>query len=126
MVFGLIHYFYHKNVENAHSNENMTTKKHSTVPATSVSTSCSTSRKCEKRKHENSLAIIYILFTALFFLMFTFSFFLYSHVNNATDVTVFRDNLKSDFAKSEIRKIVKGALREYQLIEDYKQFDDER
>lgn len=123
MVFGFLHYFYHKNVENAHSSENMTTKKNSTEPATSVSSSCSTSRKCEKRKHENSLAIIYILFTVLFFLMFTFSFILYSHVNNATD---FRDNLKSDFAKSEIVKIVKGVLKEYQLIEEYTKLDDER
>lgn len=124
----VLHYFYHKNVENANSNENMTTKTHSTAsePATPVSSSCTSSRKCEKRKHENSLAIIYILFTALFFLMFTFSFFLYSHINNATDVTIFRDNLKSDFAKSEIRKIVKGALKEFQLIEDYQELDDER
>lgn len=102
----------------------MMTKKHSaTEPASS---SCSSSRKCEKTKHEKTLAIIYILFTALFFLMFTFSFFLYTHVNNATDVNVFRDNLKSDFAKSEIRKIVKGALKEFQLIDDYTQVDDER
>lgn len=83
----------------------------SNAPSSSVSSECSI-KNCTKNE-----IVIYLLIALLFILLFLFSLFLHVRINRLTDESVFRENIKSDFVTSEMRKVVKGVLKEIKFYQ---------
>ncbi|XP_059613225.1 uncharacterized protein LOC132259559 [Phlebotomus argentipes] len=79
----------------------------------------------QEAKSEN-LGSVYLILVILVFCLFTvFALLLYVHVNQLSDISVFRDNLRSDVAVAEIQEIAREIFRrEFQQQKFWDELND--
>lgn len=60
--------------------------------------------------NKGSLCIVYLLIGSLFLCLLTITILLYSHINNVTDIHVFRENLKHELNSNYVENILNKIL----------------